>query len=283
MSLERNTFCVLTFFFTLHKETMFYSLFKDVPETTEFGYSDRIGSRNRRSMLIVYCKNEILVFNGEDIPTVLAIRSSNFTKDGKWSHTTYDLSLAAGWKFSSLTQDWNNGLFVPDFQSIKRIKNCLELPKDVQRKAVENFLQKELSGTWKRYQEVLQKMERLEEFAEELNADVEPFEFQKQKITNRVGYTRLLINGSLFKGEPMPGVEILSRVSHGRGEESYSMMISTSVEVEEVTENPYPGEDGDDSLTGRGWMFDEDEGDFVPPKFGSDGNTPFEGLSGLFK
>ena len=61
-----------------------------------FEWSDGIGSRGRNSFLLFVRGDEVIVFHGQDIPGVVVVRGTDYTKSGKWSHTTYRLQLADG-------------------------------------------------------------------------------------------------------------------------------------------------------------------------------------------
>jgi len=55
-----------------------------------------MGPRSRGAWLILRKDGELREFKGETIPGWAVVVSSRFTKNGKWSHTTYQLALGAG-------------------------------------------------------------------------------------------------------------------------------------------------------------------------------------------
>lgn len=75
-------------------------------------WSDRIGSRSRAAWLLLIKGDEVIVFRGETIPGVVAVRGTQYTKEGKWSHTTYSLELANGIRHIAGRDGWETGRFV---------------------------------------------------------------------------------------------------------------------------------------------------------------------------
>jgi hypothetical protein len=63
-----------------------------------FNWSDKNGSRSRSAWLLL----------------VVAIIGHDYKKDGKWSHTTYRLTLAAGVRAIAGYDGWETGKFVVD-------------------------------------------------------------------------------------------------------------------------------------------------------------------------
>lgn len=75
-------------------------------------YSNGIGSRGRNPFLLFVKKNEIIPFAGSDIAGVVVVRGTDYTKNGKWSHTTYRLQLADGILYITGRDGWETGRFV---------------------------------------------------------------------------------------------------------------------------------------------------------------------------
>jgi hypothetical protein len=56
--------------------------------------------------------DEVVVFDGQNIPGVVVVRGTDYTKNGKWSHTTYRLELASGIRHIAGRDGWETGRFV---------------------------------------------------------------------------------------------------------------------------------------------------------------------------
>lgn len=74
-------------------------------------WSDELGSRSRQPWLILVANGQLYTFKGKDIPGVVAISSSRYVKNGKWSHTNYKLALAEGVREYPGKQGWNDGTY----------------------------------------------------------------------------------------------------------------------------------------------------------------------------
>jgi hypothetical protein len=85
--------------------------------TTTINYSDGIGSRSRRPFLLFIRGEEVIGFRGENIPGVMVVRGTDYTKNGKWSQTTYRLELADGFRHISGRDGWETGRFVEGLRS----------------------------------------------------------------------------------------------------------------------------------------------------------------------
>lgn len=81
-------------------------------------WSDRPGSRGRNPFLLFILRgDEIIPFVGSDISGVVVVRGTDYTKDGKWSHTTYRLQLADGIRHIAGRDGWETGRFVEGLAS----------------------------------------------------------------------------------------------------------------------------------------------------------------------
>ena len=69
---------------------------KDSFNMENISWSDGLGSRSRSPFLLFIKGDEIIPFDGSDIPGVVVVRGTDYAKNGKWSHTTYRLQLADG-------------------------------------------------------------------------------------------------------------------------------------------------------------------------------------------
>ena len=59
-------------------------------------WSNKMGPRGRAAWLLLIAGDTVHVFRGQSIPGVVAVVGEDYTKDGKWSHTTYRLAIADG-------------------------------------------------------------------------------------------------------------------------------------------------------------------------------------------
>ena len=80
-------------------------------------WSDGIGSRGRNSFLLFVRGDEVVVFHGQNIPGVVVVRGTDYTRNGKWSHTTYRLELANGIRHIAGYDGWETGRFVEGLAS----------------------------------------------------------------------------------------------------------------------------------------------------------------------
>jgi len=75
-------------------------------------WSDGIGSRERSPFLLFIKGDEIIPFDEKDIDGVVVVRGSDYTKNGKWSETTYRLQLEDGIRHIAGRSGWETGRFV---------------------------------------------------------------------------------------------------------------------------------------------------------------------------
>lgn len=75
-------------------------------------WSDELASRGRNPFLLFVRGDEIIPFRGENIPGVVVVRGTDYTKNGKWSHTTYRLELAESIRYIAGYDGWGTGRFV---------------------------------------------------------------------------------------------------------------------------------------------------------------------------
>lgn len=80
-------------------------------ETTEITWNNGQGSRNRKGWMLLVKGNAIHAFIGQNIPGVVAIRGSDHNKNGKWSSTTYRLTLAPHVVAIAGMDGWETGSF----------------------------------------------------------------------------------------------------------------------------------------------------------------------------
>lgn len=75
-------------------------------------WSNGIGPRGRNSFLLFVIGDEVIVFRGNDIPGIAVVHGTDYTKGGKWSHTTYRLDLADNIRYIAGRDGWETGRFV---------------------------------------------------------------------------------------------------------------------------------------------------------------------------
>lgn len=79
----------------------------------EISVNNRQGSRDRQAVILIGIEGKgIFLFVGDSIPGLVRILNSQFTKDGKWSHTTWLLDVADGVEVVRFHQGWDTGCFI---------------------------------------------------------------------------------------------------------------------------------------------------------------------------
>jgi len=76
--------------------------------------NDSIGSRSIQHINVLVVRGQGLVqFKGESIPPVARVVRTEYTKNGKWSHTTWSVELADEASIVTFSQDWGIGKYFP--------------------------------------------------------------------------------------------------------------------------------------------------------------------------
>jgi len=75
-------------------------------------WSDGIGPRGRRAFLLLVKGDEVVPFTGSNISGVVVVRGTDYSKNGKWSSTTYRLELASDIRHIAGLNGWETGRFV---------------------------------------------------------------------------------------------------------------------------------------------------------------------------
>ena len=118
-----------------------------------YDYDDGLVSGGRRPRLYLACGAEVARFEGQTIPNFCAIAAQKYTKQGKWSHTTFQLHLAPGVRalefLSPLHGTWGD-----DLPSWGAVAEALGLPVDVAQAIVRA-----------EYKETAERLDKLEAFA----------------------------------------------------------------------------------------------------------------------
>lgn len=74
-------------------------------------WSDRMGPRRRQAWLLLIKDDRVHVFGGKDIPGVCVVIGTDYTQEGKWSHTTYRLVLGKGVRHIAGREGWETARF----------------------------------------------------------------------------------------------------------------------------------------------------------------------------
>jgi hypothetical protein len=76
---------------------------------TNITWSDELGNRSRRNGLLIIPPGEQAYWfcGGSDKNVRVVV--SRYNKNGKWSHTTYELEVADGVRAQPVTQGWESG------------------------------------------------------------------------------------------------------------------------------------------------------------------------------
>jgi len=89
--------------------------------TTEIiTWSDEMGSRSRSAWLLLVKGEKIVSFTGQNLPSMVVVRGTDYHKNGKWSHTTYRLELATGVRAIPGKNGWETGRFVEGLRDATR-------------------------------------------------------------------------------------------------------------------------------------------------------------------
>jgi hypothetical protein len=90
--------------------------------------NDSIGSRNIQHINVLVVRGQGLVqFKGESIPPVARVTKEEYTKNGKWSHTTWTVELTDEANLIPFKQDWGIGKYFPVTtwqEAIKRVREA---------------------------------------------------------------------------------------------------------------------------------------------------------------
>lgn len=70
---------------------------------------DKLGSRSRRHINLFVCPEGIVNFTGQSIAPVMRVLKENYTKNGKWSHSTYAVEIDQTHELLPFFQDWETG------------------------------------------------------------------------------------------------------------------------------------------------------------------------------
>lgn len=220
-------------------------------DVTSFTWDDGITSRDCHTRLILFCKNKMILFTGKSIDGVVVVENTEYHKNGKWSSTTYHLKLAAGWKYNSLRQGFNSGVYIDDATSPNAIAKALGVHKLVSNAVVMEFVKLKFNKAYTRYTEYISKIEKLEQALGD--TDIVQYTYERYCPAKRMGDNMLIINGKVwdFKENEIVKIVNVESVSGMRGGSTqYKLLLPANVEVEEQFEyDPY--KDNPDALEHR--------------------------------
>jgi membrane-bound inhibitor of C-type lysozyme len=219
----------------------------------------------------------------ESIPGVVSIVETDYTKNGKWSNSDYEVILADGADAVIVRQNFATGKFFSDTcMSWAAVGKELGLPR-VSPMAVEAAVRENWPNHARRLDERIAALIELED----AQLDTNTVSWTCGYNTRRIGSDVLLVDGELFTGESIPGkVVVLSAEHNGQGgryaSTKYTLEVTQGVEMEYLTEGGFPGED---CLEERGWT--REGANWVPPQNASNpeevekGNIDLSALNGL--
>jgi hypothetical protein len=121
---------------------------------TKTTFNDGIGSRGRQHRNFLAARLEggtqiIIEFQGKTIPGVARVRSTQYTKNGKWSHNTWDLELTEGVIAFTVSQSWGTGQWL-DAQTWAEAVTEFSQGLPLEAEAVERFLRSSWTGVAER-------------------------------------------------------------------------------------------------------------------------------------
>ena len=137
----------------------------------KYTWNDGIKSRSRRPFLFLRKGGEILPFEGESIPGFCVVTNADYEKAGKWSNTSYSISLGAGVTPIPIREGWGTGTLLEglsDFAGFAcetwiDVGNALGVTPD----AARELLKKVRPGAVKRLDETEKALAALDEQGDE--------------------------------------------------------------------------------------------------------------------
>lgn len=85
-------------------------------------------SRSRYLVLIPPDKNRIILFRGESVPGLAVVTHRQPVRDGKWSHTTYQIELGSGVAPLPLVEGWETGSILEGLEACGRRSRITSWP-----------------------------------------------------------------------------------------------------------------------------------------------------------
>lgn len=102
-----------------------------------FEWIDQKWSRGRAAWLLLRKGDELAFFGGASIPGWCVVQSQQFTKNGKWSHTTYRMQLSddvvampgrQGWESNGFLEGLGAAALQPKPGTWAEAAKCLGVP-----------------------------------------------------------------------------------------------------------------------------------------------------------
>lgn len=81
----------------------------NAPAKKTVNVDDKLGSRSRRHINLLICPEGIVNFTGQSIAPVMRVLKENYTKNGKWSHSTYAVEIDQAHELLPFRQDFETG------------------------------------------------------------------------------------------------------------------------------------------------------------------------------
>jgi len=216
---------------------MTYSYFENNGESVATSYNNGIANRGRNSIGILFTKNYAVVFDGESIEGLCVVQDSSFDKMGKWSSTTFQLILAPGVKFVAFHQNFDTGVFISDFTTLKTMRSNLRLD-ELNMSAFKDFLAVSFPSDLAKFHSNMEAIHILEETAD---CDAVEYNFSETHVSRRLGSTKLLVDGELWDETTNPMTDKVVVVSsdylggRGSGTTNYKLMILSTCTTDETT------------------------------------------------
>lgn len=198
-------------------------------ESIELSFNDKIQSRGREKICILQTKNFATLFTGSSISGLCVVTSSEYEKNGKWSNTTYKLTLAAGVKMSVVAEGFESGMYSSDLSDFQNIVKSFGLECNLS--ASRQFIQGFFPEYWEKHRSIASKIEALENSIE---VDTIEYQFESYRVSKKKGYNRLIIDGEVWDSIKNPiasKVIILSNHS-----ESYKLLLPANAVIDEECE-----------------------------------------------
>ena len=145
--------------------------------------------RDRARIAVIATPTRIERFTGERIEGFIenVVRTA-YEKNGKWSKAYYSITIPANADVLYLEQDFGTGRFINNYKDEFAMRSELGL-EDYPITTVLTFIQKWMSKAWERFEATQAKLEELE------NKGGYEVEFERTKVSRRLGETNLLLNG----------------------------------------------------------------------------------------
>lgn len=115
-------------------------------------FTDEMHSRGRRhiEVIIVEQHDLIVAFQGKSIAGLCRVDKEDFSKNGKWSHYTWEVTLAAGAEAGRVHQDWETGYWLngQNWQAaLKEFKANLPKAANLTDACIERFIRASMPKT----------------------------------------------------------------------------------------------------------------------------------------